>query len=205
MREIHKKINREYFEAIQSGQKTFEFRVADFDCESGDILVLEEWEYENGYDDTIHRHPTGRELRKKVGYVAKSAQFDWLGREDVEQDLGKYGFQIISLVDSSQPNDRKLVVISGSLKFYDKMQEIHEQLELENGWAVIGVTPHVMTRDFTPAEEDLLDDLHRAKIRLADAIFVVNVNGYIGKSTQAEIDFAKALGKEVLYLEPPTP
>lgn len=98
-------------------------------------------------------------------------------------------------------NQPKVAVISGSLKFYDKMQEMHEKLELENGWAVIGVTPHVMERGFTPDEEDLLDELHRAKIRLSDILYVVNVNGYIGKSTAAEIQFAKELGKDIIYLE----
>ncbi len=98
-REIHKKINSEYFELIQSGQKTFEYRINDFDCEPGDILVLEEWVYENGYADTEHRHPTGREIRKKVGYVGKISQFDWLDRPDVKADFEKYGAQIISLLD----------------------------------------------------------------------------------------------------------
>ena len=58
-----------------------------------------------------------------------------------------------------------------------------------------------MPRDFTPEEEDLLDELHREKIRLADALYVVNVGGYIGKSTRSEIEFAKQLGKEIIYLE----
>lgn len=96
---------------------------------------------------------------------------------------------------------RKIVVLSGSLRFWDKIQEMHERLELENGYVVLGITPHVMARDFTPEEEDLLDELHRAKIQLADALYVVNVDGYIGKSTRSEIEFAKQLGKEIIYLE----
>jgi len=39
------------------------------------------------------------------------------------------------------------------------------------------------------------------KIKLSDAIFVVNVNGYIGNSTKSEIEFAKEHNKEILYLE----
>ena len=31
---------------------------------------------------------------------------------------------------------------------------------------------------------------------------VINVNGYIGNSTSKEIEYAKKLGKEVMYLEP---
>lgn len=96
---------------------------------------------------------------------------------------------------------RKVVVLSGSIRFWDKIQEIHEKLELENGYVVIGITPHVMSRDFTPEEEELLDEIHREKIKLADILYVVNVNGYIGNSTRDEIEFARQLGKEIVYLE----
>lgn len=99
MAEIHKKINREYFELIVSGQKTFEYRVNDFECNPGDVLVLEEYEYENGYHDKDNRHPTGRTVRKKVGYVAKIKDFDWLDRPDVKAAFDKNGAQIISLLD----------------------------------------------------------------------------------------------------------
>ena len=94
----------------------------------------------------------------------------------------------------------KIVVLVGSLKFWDKIQEMHEKLELQ-GYAVIGITPHVMERNYTKEEEDLLDELQMSKIKLADAIFVVNVNQYIGFSTSREIEFAKSLNKEVMYLE----
>ncbi len=98
-------------------------------------------------------------------------------------------------------NRRKVVTLCGSVRFWDKIQELYEKLELENKYAVIGITPHVMNRNFTEDEEDLLDELHRIKIDLADAIYVVNVNGYIGKSTREEIEYAKQKGKEIMYLE----
>ena len=96
---------------------------------------------------------------------------------------------------------RKVVTLCGSVRFWDKIQELYEKLELENKYAVIGITPHVMNRNFTEDEEDLLDELHRIKIDLADAIYVVNVNGYIGKSTREEIEYAEQKGKEIMYLE----
>ncbi len=99
MKEIHKKISPEYFEKILSGEKTFEYRVNDFDCQSGDILVLDEYEYTQGQGTTEGRRSTGRSIRKKVGYVAKTVDFDWLNRPDVKADLEKYGAQIISLLD----------------------------------------------------------------------------------------------------------
>ena len=99
MREIHKKISPEYFEAILSGEKTFEWRVNNFVCEPGDILVLEEYEYTKGQGTTDGRYPTGRSIRKKVGFVSRSSDFDWIMRPDVSADLEKYGEQIISLLD----------------------------------------------------------------------------------------------------------
>jgi hypothetical protein len=36
---------------------------------------------------------------------------------------------------------------------------------------------------------------------MADEIFVINVGGYIGTSTQSEIEYAQAIGKTVRYLE----
>ena len=45
----------------------------------------------------------------------------------------------------------------------------------------------------------MIDKMHKEKIRLADAILVVNVDGYIGSSTKSEIELAKSLNKEILY------
>ena len=36
---------------------------------------------------------------------------------------------------------------------------------------------------------------------MADEIYVINVGGYIGPSTRAEIEYATATGKTVRYLE----
>lgn len=48
----------------------------------------------------------------------------------------------------------------------------------------------------------MLDDMHKRKIDMADGIYVINVNGYIGSSTRSEIEYARTTGKEVLFLEP---
>jgi hypothetical protein len=41
--------------------------------------------------------------------------------------------------------------------------------------------------------------MHKEKIKISDAIYVVNVNGYVGDNTQSEIDLAQKLGKEIMY------
>ena len=53
---------------------------------------------------------------------------------------------------------------------------------------------------FTKTKE-MLDDMHKRKIDLADEIFVINVGGYIGESTKSEIEYAKSMGKKINYLE----
>jgi hypothetical protein len=47
----------------------------------------------------------------------------------------------------------------------------------------------------------MLDDMHKRKIDMADEIFVISVNGYIGSSTRSEIEYALKTGKKVSYLE----
>ena len=49
--------------------------------------------------------------------------------------------------------------------------------------------------------KEMLDDMHKRKIDMADEIFVINVNGYIGESTKSEIEYAIKNNKKVNYLE----
>ncbi len=80
-----KKVLPEYFEKILEGKKTYEFRLADWECKEGDILVLKEW-------DSKLKKFTGREIEKEVTYVGKTKSMDFWPKEEVE----KYGYQIIS-------------------------------------------------------------------------------------------------------------
>ncbi len=88
---IEKKILPEYFEKIQSGEKTFELRLADWDCQPGDTLVLVEI-------NPVTKETTGRTLRRRVGYVGRTKDFDFWTKEQTDQ----YGYQIISLLDEER-------------------------------------------------------------------------------------------------------
>jgi hypothetical protein len=46
-----------------------------------------------------------------------------------------------------------------------------------------------------------LDVLHFAKIDISDEILILNVGGYVGESTEREIEYAKMRGKHIRYLE----
>ena len=47
----------------------------------------------------------------------------------------------------------------------------------------------------------MLDDIHKRKIDMADEIFVINKDGYIGQSTKSEIEYAKKTNKRITYME----
>ncbi len=81
---IEKKIRTEYFGKVLSGEKKFELRLADWQCKTGDILVLREWNPET-------KEYTGRQIQKEVGYVIKTKDFNIFSKEDIE----KYGYQVI--------------------------------------------------------------------------------------------------------------
>lgn len=83
---IRKKLWPDYFDAINSGKKKFEFRVADFDVREGDTLLLEEW-------NPGTKEYTGRSIEKKVSYVGKFDLNSFSQKELIE----KHGFYILSL------------------------------------------------------------------------------------------------------------
>ena len=99
-------------------------------------------------------------------------------------------------------NDIKIVTICGSMKFSEKMMKISEELELKQGYAVIQCVYNLDGKKHEGIDGELLDRIHRKKIDISDAVYIVNVGGYIGNSTKNEIEYAKTLGKEILSLEP---
>lgn len=94
----------------------------------------------------------------------------------------------------------KVITICGSYKFKKEMIDIAEKLTLEGNCVLM---PNELSRnskdDYTLEEALMIDKMHKEKIKLSDAILVVNVNGYIGSSTKSEIEYAKNLNKEIIY------
>jgi len=94
----------------------------------------------------------------------------------------------------------KTIVICGSLKFQKEMMEIAEVMELKGNLVITLIYPTRDDKDaYTEEEMNTLNSVHLEKIKIADAILVVDVGGYIGSSTKREIEFAKSLNKEVIY------
>lgn len=94
----------------------------------------------------------------------------------------------------------KIITVCGSYKFKNEMVEIAEKMTLKGNCML---TPNELTHTdkdaYTKDEILMIDKMHKEKIKISDAILVVNVNGYIGNSTKSEIEYAKSLNKEIIY------
>lgn len=88
MAKIEKKMWPESYELVRTGQKTYDLRLADWHAQPGDMIIFREWNPKTG-------SYTGRSMEKKVGYVGKTKDWEVWPSEDIE----KYGFQVISLLD----------------------------------------------------------------------------------------------------------
>ena len=97
----------------------------------------------------------------------------------------------------------KVITLCGSTRFKDAFLEAQKRLTLEGNIVIsVGLFGHAGDNEvWTAGTKEMLDDIHKRKIDMADEIFVINVGGYIGSSTRSEIEYAIATGKKINYLE----
>lgn len=104
----------------------------------------------------------------------------------------------------------KVITLCGSTRFKNEFLREQKRLTLEGNIVIsVGLFGHSgdqevwegMSEDTLTQTKEMLDDMHKRKIDMADEIFVINVGGYIGSSTRSEIEYAQAHGKTVKYLE----
>lgn len=104
----------------------------------------------------------------------------------------------------------KVITLCGSTRFKDEFMEAQKRLTLEGNIVIsVGLFGHAgdaevwenMDEGTLTKTKEMLDDMHKRRIDMADEIYVINVGGYIGSSTKSEIEYAKAAGKGILYLE----
>ena len=97
----------------------------------------------------------------------------------------------------------KVITLCGSTKFKDEFMEVQKRLSLEGNIVIsVGAFGHSGDNEvWSEGIKEMLDDMHKRKIDMADEIFVINKGGYIGSSTKSEIEYAHNHNKKVNYLE----
>ena len=97
----------------------------------------------------------------------------------------------------------RVITLCGSTRFKDAFIKAQKELTLAGNIVIsVGLFGHSGDDEvWKEGTKEMLDDMHRRKIDMADEIFVINVGGYIGASTRSEIEYALAMGKPVRYLE----
>lgn len=104
----------------------------------------------------------------------------------------------------------KVITLCGSARFQKEFLQEQKRLSLE-GNIVISLGFFDTSEDqatWNNIDENtrqekiaMLKDMHKRKIDMADEIFVINPNGYIGESTKTEITYAEQNHKPVRYLQ----
>ena len=104
----------------------------------------------------------------------------------------------------------KVITLCGITRFKDEFIKAQKDLTLAGNIVInVGLFGHSgdhevwenMDEGTLTKTKEMLDDMHKRKIDMADEIFVINVGGYIGSSTKSEIEYAKTTSKVVRYLE----
>lgn len=96
----------------------------------------------------------------------------------------------------------KVITLCGSTKFKDEFIKAQKELTLQGNIVIsVGMFSHSGDNEaWADDTKEMLDDMHKRKIDMADEIFVINVGRYIGTSTKSEIEYAKVKGKNINYL-----
>lgn len=97
----------------------------------------------------------------------------------------------------------KVITLCGSTRFEDDFLREQKRLSLEGNIVIsVGLFGHSGDKEVLNDNiKEMLDDMHKRKIDMADEIFVINKNGYIGSSTKSEIEYAIKTNKPVKYME----
>jgi len=95
----------------------------------------------------------------------------------------------------------KVITLCGSTRFKEDFERVNRELTLMGNIVIsVGCFGHVDC-PLTSEQKVMLDDIHKRKIDMADAIYVINKDGYIGSSTRSEIEYARKHGKQIIYME----
>lgn len=104
------------------------------------------------------------------------------------------------MVTTGEKRVFKVIAICGSMRFYAGMLTVAEMLTKQGN---IVLMPFAVKEEGEDEISEMLDEMHRVKIRLADEVVIVtNQEIYVGESTANEIRHATTMQVPVSVLIP---
>jgi len=98
----------------------------------------------------------------------------------------------------------RIVCLCGSVRFEKEFREHAEAFHLSGDIVLMPIIfRHAEFHEdnsFTQQVKEQMDRVHKWKITLADLVFIIDKDGYIGESTRAEIEFAESRSKWIEYM-----
>ena len=103
-----------------------------------------------------------------------------------------------------------IVCLCGSTRFHEEFQRANYRETMAGRIVLtVGFYPNAKSSKaahgedvgITPEQKTVLDELHKRKIDMADQVLFLNVGGYMGESTRSELEYARAHGKIIRFLE----
>ena len=151
------------------------------------------------------------DIDEGAAWVRAKLERSWAKLNPQMQELAKeqYASALKTLGTAPKTNGKPAIVcLCGSTRFGEAFQQANlretlaGRIVLSTGSNSKSDTELLATGELTEEAKANLDGLHRHKIDLADEVLILNVGGYIGKSTRSEIEYAELKGKAIRYLEP---
>ena len=138
-----------------------------------------------------------------VNYVIVSPQIaEALDNLDIKKQRRK---KLKRIKIKNNLENMNVITLCGSTKYKNDFLMVNKWLTLQGNVVIsVAMFGHVDKEPLYSEEKEVLDEIHKRKIDLANEIFVIDINNYIGSSTQSEIEYAKSNGKEVRYLSSET-
>ena len=146
-----------------------------------------------------------REWVKKELPYSNGGVDEWNLTIDIESAfIQRFQSQLLSRVEDKKGDRPKVICLCGSTKFKDAFIKSNFEFTMQ-GYIVLSVGwfSHSDGSIYTPTQKEKieLDELHKRKIDLADEVFIINKDGYIGESTNSELHYAMKKGKKITFME----
>ncbi|WIV12890.1 hypothetical protein [Proteiniborus sp. MB09-C3] len=93
----------------------------------------------------------------------------------------------------------KTITICGSIEFAEEMKQIAWRLEIEKGFNVLQCIYNEKNEPITDEAQKRLVAAHYRKIDISDAVYIVDIDGYIGISVADEILYQKRMEKSLFF------